>query len=454
MGLLQRGYKRKVIGFCSAVLSAGLVSSRVFQPNLSMGWLWRSIHRRVHLIDLLSVSLALFILSCLVPVDTWAIHVGAGDLVCGYCHTMHNSQGNSGLGGNPGGSYLLLRAPVVNRGTIHKLCLQCHGVGGSLADSTFPPHGEQAPKVYGGTLINWDETKDFSQIGAGGDFFMELDSNFDLTTAGSLNAQGYGHSVGLSNADPPGFSVGSPFSDNFSCTVCHDPHGAPIGSWSGYNNFVVKHGIGINTYRNLKLYAVFFPPYYGIMSETRSYIGGITGKFGEPGAYYTPVFVNGVAIWPVYKDDPTLPENNNVYDGVGVEGMAGFCAQCHSYWHEDKEPNNIAGEDWRRHPVDKVISDSDVSGAGVDTIDWSYYSTIPNGFKVPAANGDSTDLTQEFYFADSDNEDKVFCLSCHFAHGGPYYDALRWDYLSTVAQGSQTGKGVGSDKGCQQCHNR
>src|SRR3989304_7731024 len=69
------------------------------------------------------------------------IHEGAGDLVCGGCHTMHNSQGNSGLGGNSGGSMLLLRGPITlltaangdRTLSIHKLCLQCHATNGAQA---------------------------------------------------------------------------------------------------------------------------------------------------------------------------------------------------------------------------------------------------------------------------------------------------------------------------------
>jgi len=398
------------------------------------------------------------------PAHAIAIHAGAGGLVCGNCHTMHNSQGsttggdgNGSLGGMAGGAFTLLRGPVTNRGSIHKLCLQCHGVGGAMADTAFPPHGENAPKVYGGSTINWDDTKDFSQIGAGGDFFMELDSNFDLTAGGSVNALGYGHSMGLTDAMPPGFALETPLTNTFSCTICHDPHGAKKVTTGGADNFQIKHGTGINTFRNLKLYAVFFPPFYGIMSEARSWVGGITGEFGETGANYTPAEVNGVSIWPVFRDDSTVQANNNVYDGIGVEGMSGFCAQCHTYWHEAKAlewgVDNSAGEDWKRHPVDYVISNSHVSGASVTTIDWDHYDSMPAGFKLPAANT-GNDLTQEYYYADSDNEDKVFCLSCHFAHGGPYYDNLRWDYTSAVGAGAQSGNSIASNKGCQICHNR
>ncbi len=89
----------------------------------------------------------------------------------------------------------------------------------------------------------------------------------------------------------------------------------------------------------------------------------------------------------------------------------------------------------------------------MDTIDWAHYNSIPDGFKLPVANT-GTSLDQEFYYADADNEDKVFCLSCHFAHGGPYCDALRWDYITNVVQGDQTGNAIPSNLGCQQCHSR
>ena len=160
---------------------------------------------------------------------------------------------------------------------------------------------------------------------------------------------------------------------------------------------------------------------------------------------------------PIYKDDPTIPANNNVYDAIGVEGMSGFCAQCHTFWHEaralENGQDNTIGEDWKRHPVDYVINSADVSGEGTITINWSNYNSIPDGFKLAAANV-GTDLTQEFYYADADNEDKVFCLSCHFAHGGPYYDNLRWSYTSIVGPGTQEGNPIPSNKGCQICHKR
>ena len=395
-----------------------------------------------------------------------AVHRGAGDLVCGQCHTMHNSQGGQGLGGASGGSLLLLNANVNSRAEISRFCLQCHGIGGSMAGNTFQPHGQPAPKVYGGNRINWDQSKDFSRIGAGGDFFMELTSTFDLSAAGSNNALGYGHSLGLVNAYPPGNLNGATV--DLTCTVCHDPHGTDTDPGTD----VMKP----NVYRNLRvMYAPAGVDCFlcheapndfrssGFLRNMKSWVGGITGRYGDAGANYTPEFENGVAIWPVYRGDPTIPANNNVYDGypevtatVAVgKGMSAWCARCHQVWHENRNLANAQGEDWTRHPVNKAIVDAEVSGAGVDTIDFAHYSSIPDGFKVPAAYaGDPANIGNATYYNRTDGEYEVFCLSCHFAHAGPYRDGLRWNYLSSVSAGAQVGNPVPTNIGCQQCHKR
>lgn len=410
--------------------------------------------------------LYIFALYLIAPSQSLAIHKGAGDLVCGQCHTMHNSQGNLDLGGATGGSIMMLRSNISSRTEISKFCLQCHGVGGSHATINFQPHGEQAPKVYGGNQINWDQTKEFGRIGAGGDFFMELTSGFDLSADGSVNALGYGHSVGLADAVPPGNENGATV--DLTCTVCHDHHGTstPPGT----------NVMRPNIFRNLRI--MHAPPGSdcllchgavddfrgsGFLANMRSWVGGITGKYGEAGSNYVPEVENGVAIWPIYKGDPTIAANNNVYDGFEEptvaftygKGMSGWCARCHQVWHEDRSNSNIMGEDWTRHPVNKIINDNEVAGSGVDTIDWANYLSIPNGFKVPTAyTGDQADIDNRFYFADEEGQYEVFCLSCHFAHGGPYRDGLRWNYLSMVGPGTQEGNPLPSNIGCQQCHKR
>jgi hypothetical protein len=141
---------------------------------------------------------------------------------------------------------------------------------------------------------------------------------------------------------------------------------------------------------------------------------------------------------------------------IDYVGISLFCAQCHGAWHEEiSTGNGETNSDWRRHPVNNPIGDgTPLSGGGITITDWTHYSSgtgITDGVnRVPAANA-AGGFNQ--YTADA-STDMVFCLSCHFAHGSKYYDILRWDYTSAVASGSQTGRGVASNVGCQQCHNR
>jgi hypothetical protein len=378
---------------------------------------------------------------------------------------MHNSQGGTSLEGNPDGTMILLRGKINSRAEISKFCLECHGNGGSFNDTTHQPHGEKPPTVYGGDQLMWDGSKDFGQIGAGGDFFKEIGSDFTLSESGQVTAQGYGHSVGLVGALPPGRT--NEISVDLTCTTCHSPHGADV--LPGTNVFKP------NLYRNLwvmKITGDFTDCLLchdapddirgsGFLNEMKTWVGGATGKYGEPGANYTPVVVNGVSVWPIYKGDPTVPANNNVYDGIlGTNdrldgGMGGWCARCHHSFHEMRDLSNVAGEDWRRHPINKLIKEDEVSGAGVDTIDFAHYTSIPDGYKVPAAfGGSAADIDNQTYYAKEEGKYKVFCLSCHFAHAGPYLDSLRWDYLASVGEGEQVANAIDSVTGCQQCHNR
>lgn len=453
--------------------------------------------RRAKKASLLLAALLTLAITIIATSPSIAVHKGAGDLVCGGCHTMHSSQGgaNGPSMGGATGSFLLLRSgsnSINSRGEIHKLCLQCHSQTGSQKDNVFQPHNQPAPKVLGS---NWDQTKSFGEIGAGGDFVKEIDgTSFDPTSAGSQNALGYGHSVGLANATPPGNdnAIGNPFA--LTCTACHDPHGVTKNTWWGD-----PVNYGVNVYRNLIMMrsdlpcqtchtTFLLPNAPGDMANMKSWVGGITGTALGGGGNYTPSYTTtgNVAIWPVYRKDgnPATAADNNVYDGfkdpdslkkVGsalvTEGSMGeWCARCHPKMHEGTAAgsgngpiNTASGNDWKRHPANRPIDKTYTSGAGVTIIDWTHYNNdIAPGFKVPAANTDSTDplLTQEHYYADKEESanpgkgDKVFCLSCHFAHAGPYLDALRWDYTAVAEAGSQTGNGVPSNRGCQQCHNR
>lgn len=408
--------------------------------------------------------------------EAMAVHKGSGDLTCGTCHTMHNSQGGSSLGGNAGGSLVLLRGAVTDRAEIHNFCLQCHSNDGAQATGTFSPHGNSAPKVLlsSATANKWDQDTLLHKIGGGGDFQYEMGDVsggiWDATLQDGGVALGRGHSLGRTNVTPPGSTDG--VIPQFTCTSCHDPHGTSDAA-----------SATINKFRNLRR----TPTNSGTddvqltTTDHTSWVGGITGLFSGSGNYI-PVnqatgapdaAVTTTAIWPVFRGaTPTAVAGDSNSYGGGTGGISQWCANCHDDWHETKQANNIAGGqnakgDWRRHPVDNILDEgncvspfdqSGCSGAGVDILDLANYTPATAGTVLPVAR--ATANTRVFYTTAVDaTSDRVMCLSCHFAHGGPYYDNLRWDYLSSVGPaGSQVGNGVptgaGTARGCQVCHNR
>ncbi|HHL40083.1 MAG TPA: hypothetical protein ENJ37_06225 [Deltaproteobacteria bacterium] len=396
-------------------------------------------------------------------------------LTCGNCHTMHNSQGNSEIGGTTGtGALVLLRGNVSGRQEIHNFCLQCHASNGAQAGDTFN-NNHPAPKVYidgsdgggiGGTGVDFKSTGDFGQIGAGGDFSGELTGNSSgwsvRTDRGQNNiARGFGHSLGATNVLPPGSADGNLAA--FSCTSCHDPHGAYDADTST-----------VDKYRNLrKTPTGSGSTSVNVNDNTTSWIG----MGGQSSAAFANAVMIGTdkttAIWPVYDSDNTLVGDggtadqaiSNYYPVNSGDSISNWCATCHDNWHEDIATTNDTGSgDWRRHPVDEIIyapgNANQKSGAGVDIINLSNYTQalIAAGKALPVANN-ASDGSGVYYLdpASYNSTDRVFCLSCHFAHGGPYYDNLRWDYLSEVWPGGsagQSGNSIASTVGCQLCHNR
>jgi hypothetical protein len=412
--------------------------------------------RRSFLLALLAFAVACIFMAA---TPAMAVHKAAGALRCGACHTMHSSQGNDTTIGGATGSLILLRGGVESRADIHNLCLDCHSDAGSQDTVSFS-ESSTAPKVHfnsgGGDGVGAGPSPfDFKEIGAAGDFgevFTYASGSITLIT-GDTSANyslGHGHSLGATNVVPPGALTGETTAITLSCTNCHDPHGVTATSSS------------INVYRNLKK-----APTGGGGGTAADGDGGVTLTTTTPwgGASSGTDFTGTNAgaenhYWPIY--DGT---SQNAYpagsDASVTAGMSGWCAQCHDNWHEDSSGNtNEETNDWRRHPVHNVMVDgSTTSGAGVTIVAWTHYNeradsteapyTNTTGTKLPAANAAGNAV----YYGD-DSDDKVMCLSCHFAHGGPWFDALRWDYTSGVSAGGQTGNQVASNVGCQQCHNK
>ena len=404
--------------------------------------------RRVFLPGIMAFGIAGFL--ALTAVPSLAVHSGSGQIACGNCHTMHSSQGNS-QGQSMGFDTGVLKLLRITSSCSADLCLMCHAENGGSGGAQFNSGAWQTtpPKVYltGGS---WAEGSSFDLIGAGGDF-----RGVGNYTATGFTAQGqdttadpdgpsagYGHSICEEDMYPPGGNGGGSeavvqIPGFFTCVTCHDAHGT------------VDTQPGINGYRNLL-------GNINIQGDGKSWSTNIADSY-----------VGTVADSAANGSDPTASGNvwaiangalNNTYlsDGSGEGQMSRFCAQCHGKWHEGLTSGNVSGDDWRRHPVDHAMVDtSPASGSNITIVDWAHYLAVDtyagnsDAMKMPVTDGGG--LAEAY--AD-DTADKVFCLSCHFAHGGPYYDALRWDYQSGVGVATQVGLGIDSGTGCQQCHNR
>jgi hypothetical protein len=386
---------------------------------------------------------------------------------------MHNSQGNTVF--ESSAQEKLLRA---SSGSIHELCLSCHAEGGSgqLDYGVYPP------VVWSATNANFTT---FNDIGSAGDFADTGDVDAGGTITGYASGDdpsgdvslGVGHSIGATTVAPPG-AVEAAIT-TFTCTNCHDAHGTKSQTTDATADN------GINVFRNLKTRPVggggaALLETTGVVFNNAgdtsivSYVGGASQATNDTFAVNLEGKSNAADthIWPIYQAG-----SHNVYGaggfnsaitvGQGDAGMSGWCAQCHDNWHEDIATAN-KGTDWTRHPINCDMNDADdatdgcigVSASGIDILDWTHYDLINDDFATnqPMPLAKTTDPSLGDYssavYYGTASGDRVFCLSCHFAHAGPYNDALRWDYTSAVSDGSQDGNAIASFEGCQQCHNR
>lgn len=417
-------------------------------------------------------------LTLLASTGAMAVHKGSTGLTCGSCHTMHSSQGNATMG-SANGSLRLIRGAGATTATTAGLCLTCHAENGGSAGTSFNTGGwaTTPPKVY--LTTNWTATDpiDFSAVGAGGDFgYIGNYNGTDWNLAGApehgaagtdnSNALGKGHSLELAQvtALPPGnnvtgVSVGAALTGTtpFTCTSCHDAHGTSVTT-NGINFFrnlkADTNNRGANAWSNMAT--------YGDVAQT--YVGAAAGS--ATGGSNVALASN---IWPVINvaastqnvytyDNKAVTLNGKSIGGAGTVGISAFCAQCHGAWHEKLADgaggwsNNTNGaNDWNRHPVNNFLNDgTTASGSGNTIVDTAAYGFAGTKTSLPTANA----TTSTKYYMDTAATSKVFCLSCHFAHGGPYNDGLRWNHTASVSSGDQVGNTITSSVGCNQCHNK
>jgi predicted CXXCH cytochrome family protein len=140
----------------------------------------------------------------------------------------------------------------------------------------------------------------------------------------------------------------------------------------------------------------------------------------------------GAGSFPVTAAQTVLPDGSNpaqVYIPSNVfpkAGMSAWCGACHGQFHGRTSSEEGTGSPWFRHPQDQTISSAPHADYGF----WS--GTVAN--RVPVQSPSDNTVPS--------NDDQVFCLSCHRAHGSANRSAL------IFADGATPGST------CQQCHNK
>lgn len=337
-------------------------------------------------------------------------------LTCSQCHTMHGTQGGQSMiygGASPaaGGYIKLLRAA-----NIVQLCRTCHE-NNSLGMSNPTP-----PDVWKNTL---------GYIASAGDF----DDRNILNEANR-------HSVGSNNLTPPGSNptITIPY---FSCTDCHEPHGN-------------------SNYRNLKM-----KPGNATSKIVVNYRLNGTGDCSD--GTVSPCDVDNTTttgqgstanLFKYNRDNVSFTRaasDNN--------GIAAWCGGCHTTFHGAGGAYNMGGtvsgdtgsSPWVRHPA----RDVSINAGNTDMlIDRSNWAGIPSSARTRVINPDGLDPTS------SVADEQVFCLSCHYAHGGgnpnfatdPILDhsnLVMIDGAGRINIDPAYDATAGSMRNtCQQCHNQ
>ena len=340
----------------------------------------------------------LLCLALLLPGTSRAVVSGP----CSDCHTMHYSQNGGALSewGADGPYEALLTHD----------CLGCHtGTNTAGTDHlyVFDPNGP----VYGDT-----GTGSTTTTLAGGDFYWVTGND------------SCGHNVaGVAAADatlttPPGFDGGRPAGDGstpgngswpggtqLTCAGtygCHGSHAtvSPIGALRGGH-----HGFSGPAITNPKNDA----------SDYRMLVG-IAG-YEDPEREFQPLF-----------------NRHNQYKGVDSPEssdsttISSLCARCHGLFHDDVTDSSASP--WLRHPVNYDLGQTPTNS------EYRDYGGTSHQYQVttPVA---SDDVSQVIGTVTFNNDTIITCLSCHRAHGSPFYKSLRWDYRGTVTGGY-----------CSNCH--
>lgn len=309
-------------------------------------------------------------------------HTG-GSLICSSCHTMHYSEGGAPpVGADAGGPFpsLLLKRNATD------LCLNCHGLGGT------------APNVVTGSWPGGVFPRTAGDQGRGHNPFGEAAFPSTQILEDSLL-----------HLTPPGNAAAM---TRFTCSSCHQTH--------GFTDYVAGNS-GVFTYRLLR-------------KSIRNGPGGATIS--------VPTTILSTFADEQYSETAS-PTNHNVYRGPATltdatVGFSAWCAACHTDFHS---ASAAFGE---RHPTAEPIGSRIFPNYTAPNAAEGYAGGTYH-YKYPIETNQGAAATTGAQWAiTSGTTERVFCMTCHQAHGSQYQNNGRWDF--TQPSGVSTG--------CNKCHNR
>jgi hypothetical protein len=305
-------------------------------------------------------------------------------IACSTCHTMHNSQDNVTLTGS------------FAEGLLKSSCIGCH-----LGDNP-DLSGRMTPFVIS------DDAPEYSLTGtesgaetlAGGTFYWSYNGD-----------ENKGHNVWPgaepTSTNPPG---GDAMATQLTCagnTGCH----GDLAETNQYTAMRKSHHADDSTNDG------------STIGKSYRFLDSITG-LEDPD-------------WELPDATPPLSETkHNQYKGSTdwdnneSNTITSFCAHCHGYFHGDGDIDTDGSSPWLRHPTDIPLP-----------LDGEFASYTTYNPVVPVAStstssviSDTTNVTL--------NDRIVTCISCHRAHGSPWDNNLRWNYLDWPGTGGYDGCGI------------
>ncbi len=304
--------------------------------------------------------------------------------VCSGCHTMHNSQAGDYMAQTlTSGPWAFSDDTTPNPSLLLYSCVGCH-----TNLSTTTKTEDNVPIVF--------NVADPVNPLAGGNFHY-------LIADGQGDASGH-NVVGIIGADSnfSGYIPGSTTTYSGNQVTCAGEDGCHGDTTAGNDELA-----GIKTAHHT--------------NDT----GGITGD--PVGLSYR--FLDGIL---GTEDDDWEQDNDNTshneYKGAaspGTDTISSLCAKCHGDFHSSTEVGSSSP--WLKHPTDRELKDSG------EYADYTTYSmTAPVARPNLAALPETPDIVRP-------GTDVIMCLSCHRAHGSPYYKMTRWDNTADMS-------------GCVVCH--